>query len=333
MTACNVDVVIPVFNGERYIVECLESILAQTFPPTHIIVSDDGSQDRTAAIVGDYARKYPHILFLPHRHGGVSSARNRGIRASHAVCIAFCDADDVWLPDKLEKQMALIASTPETTGAVHCSYCHINNDGSPRPQDIAVPPQKRGRIFTDMLFHGYVLSGSASATVVRRAALDDVGYFDEQLFLGEDADVWIRIAEKYDWDFCMEELVKIRVHSASAQRRRDRKRDVKIFFQRLILFGKWYGRIPFPPHLVPELRSEAARICLRRLFMPWSVLGLYRQLKCSNIALARDIFRNFYDYCTALIPLATSAIVSKIKHLIFKVLLRHDHQRTFRRPR
>lgn len=329
----NVDVVMPVRNGAAFIAESLDSILAQTLPPARIIVSDDGSTDATAEIVKSYAARDPRIEFLPSAGHGVSSARNRGIIRSTAEFIAFCDADDLWMPDKLEKQMAVFAAGSRKIGAVHCNYTHINDDGSPRPQDIPVPPKKRGNICLDMLFHQYVLSGSASAAVVRRSALDEAGYFDERLFLGEDADVWIRIAEKYEWDFSPDTLVAIRVHNASAQRRVDRQRDWKYLFQRLILLNKWYGKVEFPASLLPELRQDVARICLRRFFAPPAVIRLYRQLKSSDLRLARDLFPDFRAYSLTLLPLALSAVVGKIKHLIFKVLLSHDHQRTFRRPR
>lgn len=319
MPDATIDVVIPVRNGGAYIADCLDSVLAQTHPIARIFVSDDGSTDNTAAVVATYAARDNRITFMPSVAGGVSSARNRGIRASHAAFIAFIDADDRWLPAKLEKQMAVFAAGNDKLGAVHCAYEYINADGSKRTQDTPIPPKKRGDLFQDLLFHQYVLSGSASAAVVKRSALDDVGLMDERLFLGEDWDLWIRIAEKYDWDFSPDTLTQIRVHDASAQRRPDPERDRKYLFQHIIIYNRWYGKLPFPPEVFTRLRDDAARIMLKRYFKPSAVIELYQQLKNSEYALARDMFPGFFFYCRCLLPMAAMLVATKIRRLILKV--------------
>lgn len=105
-----ISVVIPVFNGENYIRESLESVLTQTLKPAQIIVVDDGSTDRTPDIVAAIDRS---IVCLRQSKAGPAAARNLGVEAASGEYLAFIDADDLWLPDKLEKQVDYLSSHPE----------------------------------------------------------------------------------------------------------------------------------------------------------------------------------------------------------------------------
>src|SRR5215510_7858922 len=102
--------IVPVFNGERYLREALDSILVQTYQPLEIIVADDGSTDETAAIVSSYGEQVRH-LFQPN--AGVAAACNLGLGAAHGEFIAFLAADDLWQPEKLARQMARFRARPE----------------------------------------------------------------------------------------------------------------------------------------------------------------------------------------------------------------------------
>src|SRR5262245_16865951 len=108
----SISVIIPVYNGERYLAEALVSVLAQTHPPTEIIVVDDGSTDTTAQIAQRYAPRI-HYHFRPRGAvSGAAAARNHGAYLAQGDYLAFLDADDVWLPDKLRLQMAAFAHDP-----------------------------------------------------------------------------------------------------------------------------------------------------------------------------------------------------------------------------
>jgi glycosyltransferase involved in cell wall biosynthesis len=109
----SVSVVMPVFNGAKYIGETLDSVLAQTVPPTEVIVVNDGSTDDTASVVQAYGNR---VTLLNVKNGGAAAARNIGGAAATGSWIALCDADDLWLPTKLEKQLRLANECPE----VHC---------------------------------------------------------------------------------------------------------------------------------------------------------------------------------------------------------------------
>src|SRR5579872_1363742 len=109
----SVSVVIPLYNGARYIAETLDSILAQTVRPAEIIVVNDGSTDNSASIVEQYGNP---VTLMTVKNGGASAARNIGASRATTNWIALCDGDDLWLPTKLEKQLRLATESPD----IHC---------------------------------------------------------------------------------------------------------------------------------------------------------------------------------------------------------------------
>src|SRR5262249_2428536 len=102
--------IVPVFNGERYLREALDSILAQTYQPLELIVLDDGSTDGTAALVAGYGER---IRYLWQANAGEAGARNRGLSIAQGEFVAFLDADDLWHPEKLRRQLARLHDRPE----------------------------------------------------------------------------------------------------------------------------------------------------------------------------------------------------------------------------
>ena len=101
--------IVPVFNGERYLREAVDSILAQTYRPLEIVVADDGSSDDTLAVVARYGK---HVRYLSQPNSGPAAARNFGLRAALGDFVAFLDADDLWHPKKLTRQMARLRKRP-----------------------------------------------------------------------------------------------------------------------------------------------------------------------------------------------------------------------------
>src|SRR4051794_8058814 len=109
MTRAAVTVVMPAWNAARFIEEALRSILEQTVAPTVVIVVDDGSSDATAALA---SKLHPSVRVIAREHNGIGPARTAGVEAATTDLVAFLDADDIWLPQKLERQLALIADDP-----------------------------------------------------------------------------------------------------------------------------------------------------------------------------------------------------------------------------
>lgn len=272
-----IDVVIPVYNGARFLSEAVDSALGQTFCPSQVILVDDGSTDETPSIASDLAEAYPHhVRYLQTEHQGVSGARNAGIAVSSSPFVAFLDADDVWLSDKLRIQLAVFEGAGPDVGLVHSSYVHIDEHGELIDEARVVPPGKRGNLFKALLFEDYVLSGSASAALVRREYLDRAGYFDERLAQGEDWDLWVRLAALCRFDFAPQPLVKIRIHSGSAQRTAVANRGVDFALQRAVVYAKWADRVPeFADHR-PAMRAQVATILLSDTRRPAQVELFYR---------------------------------------------------------
>jgi len=228
------DLVIPVYNGAAYLERALRSVAAQDELPASIIVIDDGSTDASAEIVKNFASPVP-LRYHYKENGGLSSARNAGIALCTSNFIAFLDADDEWLPHKLSRQMALFRSSErENLGAVYCRYQLIDEQGKACDETPVEPdPANRGYIF-ERLLDANRITGSGSGIVVKRECFQRAGSFDERLRACEDWDMWLRIAELYEFDFVPEILVRIRRHGDNMQVQSD-----FMFANMLTFYDKW----------------------------------------------------------------------------------------------
>ena len=181
-----VSVIIPTFNRAAMVVEAVDSVLAQNYQPLEIIVVDDGSTDDTGVRLADYGERL-QVIRLPLNRG-VSAARNWGIRQSHGAYVALLDSDDLWLPDKIERQMDFFLTHPE---AMICQTEEIWIRRGKR-----VNPKHKHRKYSGSIFsHCLPLCiVSPSAVMFKRELISQVGLFDEQLPACEDYDLWLRIA-------------------------------------------------------------------------------------------------------------------------------------------
>lgn len=231
-----IDVVIPVYNCEKYIVDAIKSVDRQTFKPASIIVVNDGSTDNTLKRIQLYVlerdQNLARLKVINKANGGLSSARNAGIQAGRSEWIAFLDSDDLWLPDKLQRQVEVLMSSDVTNlGAVYCDYVLIGEDGElliDQPSSV-LDSSVRGKIFERLLFGNFVAS-SGSGVLCRRTCFETVGLFDESLAAAEDWDMWLRISQDFGFDFVSDRLVKIRRtgNSMSSNRERQFKSDMKV---------------------------------------------------------------------------------------------------------
>jgi glycosyltransferase involved in cell wall biosynthesis len=197
-----VSVVIPVFNRPVAVRRAIESVLAQTFQDFEIIVVDDGSTDDTAASVSGV--EDPRVMLIRHpcKRGG-SAARNTGIKASSGLYIAFLDSDDEWLPLKLERQLQLFERSGDELGLVYSGSVWVFEDGS---TETRIP--KRHKDIVRALLTANVI-GETSVGIVRRAALEAIGGFDENLPAAQEMDLWLRVCERFPIDFVPEALGRI----------------------------------------------------------------------------------------------------------------------------
>ena len=186
-----VSVIITTYNRTVMVREAVASVLAQTFGDFEIIVVDDGGTDGTPEALATFrdvrVRRHP-------RRRGVSAARNTGIAAARGEWLAFLDSDDLWLPDKLARQMAYLAARPRL------KLCQTDETWVRRGVRVNKPAahaKTGGRIFLASLARCLV---SPSAVVLHRQLFQDHGGFDENLPAAEDYDLWLRLSWRYEVD-------------------------------------------------------------------------------------------------------------------------------------
>jgi glycosyltransferase involved in cell wall biosynthesis len=310
----DIDVVIPVRDGARFIAACLDTVMAQSRPVSAAIVVDDGSTDDTAAIVEGYGRRWPSLQLVRTAKRGLPHARNAGIARCRSEFVAFLDSDDVWEPAKLERQAALFSQGGPGLGFVHCAYYHIDANGR-RIGGNVVEPRKRADPFHDLLVEGNIVSGSGSAVMARRDLLERVGGFDERLTFAEDWDLWLRLASVAKLDFVPDALVGIRLHDRSMHRGLDRIRQAEFLRQKLLVLDRWYGTPAFPRSLRRQYRREALTVAMsgrRRgvvspLIDDWKS---FSKLRTSAGRFGHELFSSPLDFFAGLIWLK----LSKLRH-------------------
>ncbi|HYL72966.1 MAG TPA: glycosyltransferase [Bryobacteraceae bacterium] len=201
------------YNAERHIAETLESIRSQIYGDLEVIVVDDGSTDCTAELVA----KHPEIRYLRQPNRGQPAARNTGIRAALGDYIAFVDADDLWLPSKLEKQASYLARHPEAAWVYSDAIAFDSKTGRTICRVGGRIKLHEGSVLRPLLLGCFIPSPTP---VIRRDVLEEAGLFDEsdERRIGEDWNMWLRIAEKYPVAFINEPLALVRVHDENMTR-------------------------------------------------------------------------------------------------------------------
>lgn len=206
-----ISVIVPAYNAEAFIDQTLDSVLSQTYKNIEVLVVNDGSQDRTAEIVDSIAQKDHRVILLQQSNAGVAAARNLAIQNSCGEYIAPIDADDIWFPQKLEKQMQLMLKADPCVGLVYAWSVYIDEKGSiTRTCQIN---NVEGDVYIPLLYGN--LLGNASTPLLRRACLDQVGGYNcklkEQNAQGcEDWELYLRIAEYYQFRVVPELLIGYR---------------------------------------------------------------------------------------------------------------------------
>lgn len=206
MKQITVDVIIPTYNGLPHLKEAVDSVLNQTYKNFCLYVIDDGSTDRGATEKYIKGLKDRRVKYYKKPNGGQATARNFGIARSSSPYLAFLDADDLWRKDKLEKQLAVFRKKP-SVGLVYGLHKLIDADGNVFGD---VTYQKRGHLFKYLLSANWI-SGSGSMVLIKREVFERVGVFREDFLIGEDWEMWLRIARDYEIDYVPEFLADLRV--------------------------------------------------------------------------------------------------------------------------
>ena len=201
-----VSVVIATYNMGHYLPQAVQSVLAQSYPNVEVQIVDDGSTDETPTIVRQWDG-HPRVRVHRQMNGGQARAKNQGVALSRGSYVAFLDADDVWLPQKLSQQMPLFAGRPEV-GVVYSDYECMDDKGRPLPRGPT--SMHRGTISGALLIENFVAFPSA---VVRRECLERHGAFDEAIGMGIDYELWLRLSTHYQFDFVAAPTVRYRIWS------------------------------------------------------------------------------------------------------------------------
>lgn len=250
-----VTVVVPTYNGQRFVADTLKSVLAQTQPSVELIVVDDGSTDSTCDVVRSVA---PAAQLHTKRNGGVSAARNLGLAKARGRFVIFLDQDDIWHPDMLRLQVQWLDEHPSHAVAV-CRYHHWfpREDGQypsaeatwPPRVELAVDPDFTGAVYHQFLMDCWALT---SGTLIRREALLACGGFDETLPYSEDWELWLRLSRTHQFALLQWPPVLYRQHLVQGSRV-PRSRDYRT--ELLLRYAASYG-----------LESADGRAIAERLF-------------------------------------------------------------------
>ncbi|MBW4608850.1 MAG: glycosyltransferase [Hassallia sp. WJT32-NPBG1] len=204
-----VSVIIPAYNALAYLAETVDSVFKQTFSDWELLIVDDGSSDGTAA----WARQITdsRVRLICQKNQGSSVARNTGITAAKGEYIALLDADDLWEPTKLEKQVRFLEENP-SIGLVDTWTILINQKGKSTGRIIVSSAE--GDVWKQLVQFKPVCCCD-STPLIRRSCFDNVGLFNPDLPYLEDLDMWIRLAGRYEFAAIKEPLVRYRQHPQS----------------------------------------------------------------------------------------------------------------------
>jgi glycosyltransferase involved in cell wall biosynthesis len=206
----HVSVVIPTYNYARYLSAAVDSALSQSLPPAELIVVDDGSTDETERVLEGYRDR---IQVLRQKNRGVSAARNAGAAVATGDLLAFLDADDLWLPGKLELQIRRLEAG-SGLGLVHSGFETIDESG--RPTGEVCTNGLEGCVADEfLLFRRPVVLGGGSGVVIPRVVFDSIGGFDALLSTSADWDLYYRIARRHPVGFVPEVLLRYRRHGSN----------------------------------------------------------------------------------------------------------------------
>ena len=211
-----ISVIIPAYNAENFIAKTLLSVLSQTYQNIEILVVNDGSTDTTAEIVKSFAQKDNRVILLQQSNAGVAAARNLAIEKSRGEYIAPIDADDIWYPQNLEKQLQCLIKSELSVGVVYSWSLDINESGLLTGGFYNSTIE--GEVYTALVYKYFI--GNASSSLIRRVCFEKVGGYNSKLKAEnaqgcEDWELHLRIAEHYQFKVVSEYLVGYRQITSS----------------------------------------------------------------------------------------------------------------------
>jgi glycosyltransferase involved in cell wall biosynthesis len=192
------------------LVEAIASALEQTYRDIEVIVVDDGSTDDTEERIARIADDRLRYFKIPH--AGRSAARNRAIEISRGEYIAFLDSDDLFLPEKIAKQVMIIDAFKEIGLVYTSAFVEHVNDPKQKEKDHVLEAKCGGNLYQRVLLYSNKCAILLPSVMMRRSLFDKSGYFDEEMSRLEDFDLWRRIARYTLFQPICEPLVRVRIH-------------------------------------------------------------------------------------------------------------------------
>jgi glycosyltransferase involved in cell wall biosynthesis len=209
-----VSIIMNCHNCGKYLAQSLDSVYKQTFKEYEIILWDNQSTDNSGEIASNYGE--PLRYFRGEQYLPLGAARNAAIEKATGKYIAFLDCDDIWLPEKLERQVELLESNQELGLVYSDSRVIDSHDKTLKKTYFHSLKPFQGNVFNELLVSNFI---PILTVVVTREALDKVGLFDPKYIIAEDYDLWLRIAEYYPIGFIEQPLASYRLHGESASQR------------------------------------------------------------------------------------------------------------------
>lgn len=236
-----VSVIIPVYNGTNFLSQAIESVLSQSYPHFELIVVDDGSTDQTWSIIEAYGSR---LRGYRKENGGVASALNLGIQKAKGDYIAWLSHDDLFLPNKLERQIEFLQSHSQFK-ACYSDYYDIDENGR-LIRGITCPWYPRQIALQTMFSQAYI---NGSTMLIDRSCFDDIGLFNTCYRYNQDTEMWLRILSKYEIGRTPEKLGKYRIHSGQGSYKKavDRETETQVMYQSIF---ETMGISTLLPHLV-----------------------------------------------------------------------------------
>lgn len=289
-----ISVIIPCFNAEKYIAAAIRSVLAQNWPNLEIMVVDDGSSDNSAELVRNI---FPEVRLIQQANQGVAAARNNGIAQAQGEWIAFLDADDIWLPGKLQAQHQQLISVPDARMSYTAWQVWTSTEPAPPPKYIAALIGRSGDtqawsgatgwVYTQLLLDCVVWT---STVLAHRSVFEQVGTFDPTLRIGEDYDLWLRASRVTQILRVPAPYALYRMHPASIT-----KSVPEINFRNLVVgraLARWgYGS--------PDGSTAHKGMVIRALAKSWSdfagaqlAAGNYRRALAAGLLAIRADWRH-----------------------------------------
>jgi glycosyltransferase involved in cell wall biosynthesis len=279
-----VSVIIPVYNGESYLADAIESVKAQTYADWEIIAVDDGSKDRSPSILREYEKGLSaKFRLITQENQGISAARNRAIGISSGEYIALLDSDDVWFPEKLELQVSVLERMEEVA-MVYSDCLVVDPQRNVIRKTYFEKPPLAGGIFQELLLNNSIPSSSA---LIRRSVFQQVGSFNPAYRIAMDYDLWLRIADRYPIEVIDRPLMQYRVHPGGISSNR-----VEMIREDLDITERWLEQRPglreeLAAGLLQKQRSSRYHLFLHHLhsrelrkaaraFLSWLAVGLPR---------------------------------------------------------